>query len=185
MSHLGPRLSTLLVAAMLVAGCGGSSGPGAVVSPTGSPSLEVTIVHSREVPPLHPSVDDYPETDLELSPPQGDASHRLAVKVADTPARHRHGLMEVEDLPPGTGMWFVFDEDREGGFWMKNTLVPLDIAYVAADGEIRDVLHMEPCVEDPCPVYEPDHPYRTTLEVPAGWFGDVGVSEGWTLTEVS
>jgi uncharacterized membrane protein (UPF0127 family) len=125
------------------------------------------------VPPLHPSVDDYPEALVTLAD-----RVTIPVKVADDVERREHGLMEVEDLPPGTGMLFVFDGERTGGFWMKNTLVPLDIAYADADGEIVSILAMEPCVADPCEVYDPGAAYQRALEVPQGWFAEVGVEVG-------
>ncbi|MFA9431485.1 DUF192 domain-containing protein [Egicoccus sp. AB-alg2] len=133
-----------------------------------------------EVPPLHPSVDDYPEARVELT--GADATEVLHVKLADTADRRQHGLMEVEELPDGTGMLFVFEDERTGGFWMKNTLVPLDIAYVGPDGEIRSILAMEPCTEDPCEVYDPGLSYQSALEVPQGWFAQVGIEEGDELT---
>lgn len=137
------------------------------------------------VPALHPSVDGYPEARVALTPAGGGRARRLAVKVADTPARHRHGLMEVEHLPAGTGMLFVFERDQRGGFWMRDTLVPLSIAYVDASGTVLVVRRMEPCPTPPptgrCPAYPPDGAYRTALEVPRGWFDAHGIGAGATL----
>jgi hypothetical protein len=76
--------------------------------------------------------------------------------------------MGVTDLGGLDGMLFVFQADSEGGFWMKNTLIPLDIAFFTADGGFVDALTMVPCVEDPCPTYRPDGSYRYALEAPAG-----------------
>lgn len=151
------KAAVALAGALVVVGCG-----------AGAPT---------EVPPLHPSVDGYPEALVELA----DGEVQLAVKLADTAERREHGLMEVEDLPDGTGMLFVFDTERTGGFWMKNTLVPLDIAYADAGGEIVSILAMEPCVADPCDVYDPGAAYQVALEVPQGWFDQVGVEVGDTL----
>jgi uncharacterized protein len=86
--------------------------------------------------------------------------------------------MGVEHLPDDAGMLFAFPADHDGGFWMKNTLVPLDIAYAEADGTIVAIEHMVPCEEDPCPTYEPGATYRVALEVPGGWFEDRGVEVG-------
>jgi uncharacterized membrane protein (UPF0127 family) len=193
-----------LVGALVVGAC---AGPGAEVppsSPEPSPSSAVTsgssaqepaptpsptvvasptpavVDHGARVPPLHPSVDGYDETRLELVANDGTV-HRLPVKVARTRAEQLHGLMEVETLPDGTGMWFVFDEPRTGGFWMYETLVPLSIAYIDGDGRIVDLLDMEPCPPEDgrdCPDYPPDAAYLTTLEVPQGWFDRVGIVEG-------
>jgi uncharacterized protein len=77
-------------------------------------------------------------------------------------------------------MLFLFDEDRTGGFWMRDTLVPLDIAYIDADGTIGTILAMDPCAPDvgDCPVYTPPTAYRAALEVPQGWFSSAGVASG-------
>ena len=92
----------------------------------------------------------------------------LIVAVAETPDQRSQGLMGVTDLGGLDGMLFVFQADSEGGFWMKNTLIPLDIVFFTADGGFVDALTMVPCVEDPCPTYRPDGSYRYALEAPAG-----------------
>ena len=76
--------------------------------------------------------------------------------------------MGVTDLGGLDGMLFVFQVDSDGGFWMKNTLIPLDIVFFTADGGFVDSLTMAPCTEDPCPVYRPRGAYRYALEAPAG-----------------
>jgi len=92
------------------------------------------------------------------------------VAVADTPALRTQGLMGVTDLGATRGMLFQWPDDTDGGFWMKDTLIPLDVAFFAADGSLVDVLSMTPCEEDPCPSYRPSGPYRSALEVLAGGF---------------
>lgn len=137
------------------------------------------------VPALHPSVDGYPEVRVALTPPDARCAIVMAVRLADTAATRQHGLMEVTELPDGTGMLFTYPDvegERTGGYWMKNTLVALDIAYIGADGTVVDIRAMDPCEADPCPGYPPDAPYRATLEVPQGWFAAVGVAEGWRVT---
>jgi uncharacterized protein len=103
---------------------------------------------------------------------------RVTVEVAATPEERRRGLSNRASVPEGTGMVFLFPEDGTGAFWMRETLVPLSIAYVAADGEVVSVHEMTPCEADPCPVYEPEGPYRYALELPAGAFGEAGVGPG-------
>ena len=160
--------------------------PAEPVSPAPTPSEPATsgpapdqgtVVHSEQVPALHPSVDAYPRGVVELVAGDGTV-HRLAVLVADTDERRSHGLMEVPDVPTGTGMVFTFAADRSGGFWMKGTLTPLQIAWADADGTIVAVRTMEPCEADPCPSYEPGATYRTALEVRAGWLDEIGVGVG-------
>lgn len=90
------------------------------------------------------------------------------VAVADTPELRRKGLMGVTDLGVIDGMLFVFPEPTASGFWMKDTLIPLDIAFFSADGVLVDLLRMEPCAADPCPVYEPRGQYRYAIETALG-----------------
>ncbi len=92
----------------------------------------------------------------------------LLVAVADTSERRRQGLMNIEDLGGLDGMLFVFDRDGTGGFWMKDTLIPLDIAFFDAGGEFVDGFVMEPCTVAACPTYRPSGTYRFALEMPAG-----------------
>jgi len=92
----------------------------------------------------------------------------LDVAVAETPSQRSQGLMGVTDLGGLDGMLFVFQVDSDGGFWMKNTLIPLDIVFFTADGSFVDALTMAPCTGDPCPTYRPGGSYRYALEAPAG-----------------
>jgi uncharacterized membrane protein (UPF0127 family) len=96
------------------------------------------------------------------------AGRELIVAVAETPDLRAQGLMGVTDLGGLDGMLFVFQDDSDGGFWMKNTLIPLDIVFFTADGDFVDALTMAPCPEDPCPTYRPAGSYRYALEAPAG-----------------
>jgi len=102
----------------------------------------------------------------------------VAVEIADSDEEREVGLMNRESLAEDAGMLFVFEEDVDFGFWMKNTLIPLSIAFADADGEIVRILDMEPCEADPCRVYDPEASYRTALEVNQGAFADWGVAEG-------
>jgi uncharacterized protein len=185
------RLLPLLLAAGLVAtgpvvaGCASGAAEPDTTEVTGTEAPSATdgppATEAPTVPPLHPSVDGYPETVVTIER-AGAEPFVLPVKLAATPDHRRHGLMEVPELPGGTGMLFTFDDDRTGGFWMKDTLVPLDIAFVDADGAIVAILAMDPCDEDPCEVYEPGVAYRAALEVPQGWFAAEGIEVGDELT---
>lgn len=68
---------------------------------------------------------------------------------------------------PADGMLFVFPQDTRGGFWMKNTLVPLTIAFFNADGKRVRKLSMKPCRQESCPIYNPGRRYRFALELRA------------------
>jgi uncharacterized membrane protein (UPF0127 family) len=104
--------------------------------------------------------------------------HEVAVEVADTDPERQRGLMQRTSLAADAGMVFVFPSETAGGFWMKNTLVPLSIAFYVADGRIVRILDMEPCQQDPCPVYDPGVAYVGALEVNQGAFRRWNVSEG-------
>jgi uncharacterized protein len=107
-----------------------------------------------------------------------DGEVTVHVEVADTQAEREHGLMERRSLDPEAGMIFVFPETVTGAFWMKDTLIPLSIAFYDQDGRILRILNMEPCRQDPCPVYDPGVAYRGALEVNRGAFRRWGVAEG-------
>ena len=102
----------------------------------------------------------------------------LHVEIADQPAERRRGLMGVEDLPDDEGMAFVFDEPVSSGFWMKDTLIPLSIAFVGEHGRVIGVRDMDPCEMDPCPTYGIDEPYVLAIEANLGWFADHGIGRG-------
>jgi hypothetical protein len=100
------------------------------------------------------------------------------VEVADSPAERAKGLMGRQHLPENAGMVFLFPGDSTSAFWMKDTLIPLSIAFYGADGRIVRILDMEPCRRDPCRVYDPHATYRGALEVNRGAFRRWGVVAG-------
>lgn len=81
-------------------------------------------------------------------------------------------------LTPDAGMVFVFDEKTDEPFWMKDTLIPLSIAFWGDDGRVTDILDMQPCDADPCPTYTPRTPYTRALEMNLGWFDRQGIRIG-------
>ena len=87
-------------------------------------------------------------------------------ELALTPAQRSLGLMHRRRAP-ADGMLFVFPEDTTGGFWMKNTLVPLTIVFFDRDGKRVRRLSMKPCRTSSCPVYSPGRSYRFALELRA------------------
>lgn len=106
----------------------------------------------------------------------------IDVEIASNGEQRSYGLMYRKWLHPDKGMVFQFPSDSQGGFWMKNTLIPLSIAFYDAGGTIVDILDMEPCEADPCTVYSPDAPYRGALEVNQGAFAAWGIEVGDTIT---
>jgi uncharacterized membrane protein (UPF0127 family) len=99
----------------------------------------------------------------------------LKVELARTAGERSRGLMFREELAEDGGMLFVYAEDTEAGFWMKDTLIPLSIAFIAADGTILDIQDMEPLSED---THRPPEPYRYGLEVNQDWFREHGLGRG-------
>jgi uncharacterized protein len=102
----------------------------------------------------------------------------LYVNVAETPQARQMGLMGVEILPADEGMAFVFDEPVDSTFWMKDTLIPLSIAFVDENDRVIGVRDMQPCKADPCPTYGIEEPYVLAIEANLGWFDQAGVEIG-------
>jgi uncharacterized membrane protein (UPF0127 family) len=103
---------------------------------------------------------------------------RLHVRIAETQPERAAGLMHVMALAPDDGMAFVFDGPVTDGFWMKDTLIPLSVAFVGEDGRILSESDMDPCTADPCPTYPASAPYTMAIEANLGWFHDHGVRVG-------
>jgi len=99
----------------------------------------------------------------------------VKAEIARTEEEHQKGLMYREKLPDGEGMLFVFDKDMVLSFWMKNTYIPLSIAYISSDGIIIDIKDMHPHETNSV---RSSRSVRFALEVPQGWFLRAGVQEG-------
>jgi uncharacterized protein len=119
-----------------------------------------------------------PNASAALSIRTDDGPVSLDVQVADTPEERQTGLMGRESLSPYDGMAFVWEEPVVGTFWMKDTVIPLSIAFWDDDGRIVSILDMDPCTEDPCPTYGPDEPFVGAVEVDRGTFERHGVTLG-------
>lgn len=127
----------------------------------------------------------------EIPPGSGDAPYELTitnangetatlqVEVASTRAQRERGLMERESMPDDHGMLFLFEEDVSLGFWMKNTPLPLTIAYIDSTGEILEMRDGQPRDET---ILRPSQPYRYALEVNQGWFERNGFAPGDQVT---
>lgn len=100
----------------------------------------------------------------------------LEVEIADTPRSRQTGLMFRERLPENEGMLFVFERVDYLSFWMKNTLIPLSIAFIDADGKIVQIEDMEPLDEQTH--HRSVKPVLYALEVNQGWFKRHGVNVG-------
>lgn len=111
-----------------------------------------------------------------LTVQRGDGTElSLRAEIADTDQARTRGLMFRKKLPEGEGMLFVFDRDQVLSFWMKNTLIPLSIAYIASDGRILEIHDMESGSLSPV---TSSRSARYALEVPQGWYAKVGIAPG-------
>ena len=102
----------------------------------------------------------------------------VQVEIADTDAERQTGLSRRPTLAEDAGMLFVFDQEQPLSFWMKDTLIPLSIAYISAEGRIVDIQDMQPLDETPHPSAEPA---QYALEVNQGFFAERGVAVGDTV----
>jgi uncharacterized membrane protein (UPF0127 family) len=104
--------------------------------------------------------------------------HTISIEVARTPEQMGYGLMYRRHLGTEKGMAFMFESDSTASFYMRNTLIPLSIAFIDSTGVVVKILDMAPCPEDPCPLYSPGTAYRTALEVNQGSFDRWYIDEG-------
>jgi len=148
------RLGALFLLPLAAAACG--------ASPRSSPTPSPTSVAGPRV-----------------EMPSG-AVYRL--DVARTAEEQQQGLMYRESLPDRLGMIFVFSEASVHHFWMKNTMIPLDIIWMAADGKVIFVsANTPPCKSDPCPNYGPEEPAPLVLEIAGGMAAREGIGPGKRL----
>jgi uncharacterized membrane protein (UPF0127 family) len=141
---------TVFVALLLLTACS-STGPEPVPDPARMPRLEI-------------------RTDGGVVP--------VDVEVADDDEERSVGLMNRERLDPDAGMVFLFEEPLQTTFWMKDTLIPLSIAFWNDRDMIVAILDMEPCEAEPCPSYDPGVEFEGALEVNQGFFEEHGVELG-------
>ncbi|TNE84526.1 MAG: DUF192 domain-containing protein [Deltaproteobacteria bacterium] len=105
----------------------------------------------------------------------------VKVELAATSKDREIGLMHRESMPADEGMLFIYNDERPRSFWMKNTLIPLDIAYLSKDGTIVKIAQMEPLsVERTQSLY----PAKYALEMNVGWFEKHDVQNGDKVTDL-
>ena len=155
------RIGAAVAAALFLTGCGASQG--------GSSAAQEVEGGSGS-----------PPADQDRLPPPGEAwvifgADTVHAEVARTPEERERGLMYRTELPPGQGMIFVFTDIQTRSFWMKDTLIPLDIAYIDENLRIIDIQAMEPQTTD---LHPSAQPAMFALEVPLGWFAEMGIEVG-------
>jgi uncharacterized protein len=163
------------VAVLTLAGCS-SDAPGATDGAGGgSPATTATT-------PVAPQ--GFQAVTVVVTLPDG-TTREWCMWLADTSGLREKGLMGVTDpgLGGAMGMVFAFPQDTRSGFWMKDTVMPLSIAWYPAEGPLVSSTSMDPCPPGTasCPVYEPGGPYRYAVEVPQGTLSGFGLVEGSSL----
>lgn len=147
------------------------------------PSGEIGVGEAPEVLGRRP-LPGFGEVQATIRSGNGEVCE-VCLLSAISPEQRRRGLMEVTDTSLGgyDGMLFEFPEEVEGGFWMRNTPMPLSIAFADGVGEVISVLDMAPCGDvEGCPTYAPDGAFRYAIEVPQGRFPEIDVAVGSTIT---
>ncbi len=128
-----------------------------------------------ELPPSEAGLKQVP-----LSIRTAAATHSFVVEVAESGAQQAQGLMFRTRMPPDKGMIFPFAEDRLASFWMKNTVIPLDIIFIRRDGTIESIAaDTIPYSLESVRSYEP---VAMVLEIAAGRAAELGISPGDTVT---
>lgn len=120
----------------------------------------------------------------QLSFTTGSEIVKLTVEVADNARKRQQGLMKRDKLEAGKGMWFIFQGEAPRIFWMKNTLIPLDLMFFNNKHEVVSVVeNMTPCKTSFCPSYSSVVPAMYALEVPAGFVEEKNVKVGDSVAE--
>lgn len=168
-----PAVVSLVALIFVLSGCGGGSGDNS--GPDGDVQGSRTTVR-----PGGTTGEDARNTS-ELRTVTIDASGgervEVRVEVADDVLEQARGLMYRTALAEDRGMLFVYDDEQRRSFYMKNTLIPLSIAFMDADGRIVDIQDMEPLDDEP-PHYVSAEPAQYALEVNQGFFEERGVELG-------
>lgn len=105
----------------------------------------------------------------------GAGMYRIEAELASTPQSRQTGLMHRPTMPAGRGMLFVFDQAARHCMWMKNTYIPLSVAFIDDEGRIVNIADMQPLTEDS---HCAGAPVRYALEMNRGWFAERGLGEG-------
>lgn len=181
MKKISMFLAALFLAA-LAAGCGGEpqgTGPSRTSSDgtTGAQSPK----SCAEAPLVEEAPDGLPAPLSDIEPltinTSGGERVELRVEIADDFGEDAQGLMFRKSLGEDCGMLFVYDHEETLSFWMRNTYIPLSIAYINSDGEIIDLQDMKPLDDEP-PSYVSAEPAQYALEVNQGFFRENGVEVG-------
>ncbi len=169
------RVAVVLVSAVLLAtGCGSG------VSSTERSNQQAVAIAEQSLRSR-----GFSKVTLQIRHVDGSIEEHC-VWLADSEIERQRGLMQVTDPSIGGGeaMVFVFDQATSGAFWMKDTVLPLSIAWVDSNGMVAGVTDMSPCPPDggTCPEYAPPRPITMALEMAQGRLQDWGIGPGATLS---
>lgn len=153
--------------------------PTATVTP--ATSVPATATATATSVPAAPTATPRPVEDgiFVVLVSQGGVSTEVRVEVAATLEERQRGLMFRQELAEDAGMLFLFAREVQTGFWMRNTYVPLDIAYIGADRRVIEIKQGKPLDETPL---TPGEKYLYVLELNAGWFERHGMGPGAVVT---
>jgi len=107
---------------------------------------------------------------------------QITAWVADTQKARETGLMGMQNINENEGMLFVYEKPGAYAFWMKNTLMPLDVIFVSSDMKIVGIQHMEPCAMEPCRIYPPPSDILYAIEVKGGFAERNNITVGQTVS---
>lgn len=172
-------LGLMVLVVLALAACGDQGGPSDAGSTTTLPPL-APLTHASSLPSSTGTgggPTGFDTVFVRITAADGTACERCLWLAEDREDRAR-GLMGVTDLGGLDGMAFRYDEPDRRTFWMKNTLLPLSIAFVGEDGRVVGSADMTPCRADPCPSYGPDESFVIAIEVAQGRLTELGIGPG-------
>jgi uncharacterized membrane protein (UPF0127 family) len=173
-------VAAIVAVVLLLTGCTSGTGSDSGGSPTTAPTTSLGATGELVAP------EGFRTVTLIVTRPDGTIEE-WCLWLADSSVLRAEGLMGVTDpeLGGAAGMVFAFAEDTSGAFWMRNTPLPLSIAWYDAGGHLVSSTDMDPCPADvadaACPRFAADGPYRYAIETPKGALDDLGLVEGSTI----
>ena len=159
-------MKDIIVASVLALGACSPQAAPAAATPEAAADLPAQVPHGQ------------PQTGLSQVPltiTSANGVHQFNVDVAATPAQQETGLMFVKSMAPDKGMIFPYDPPQSVAFWMHNTLIPLDMVFIRADGTIARIATAKALDDTPVPSGEP---IVAVLELNAGRCAELGITPG-------
>jgi uncharacterized protein len=165
---IGAPWAPVLCVTLLLCSCSGSPTP---ANPTAAQAANPQMASQRLAQPQQ----------LPLSAQVAIGNQTIVLEVAKTPEQQEIGLMHRTSMPDNQGMLFAFSPARPVGFWMKNTLIPLDIVFLR-EGVVQMIAPAVPCKADPCPTYQPAGLIDQVIELRQGRAQELGLKVADRLT---